>query len=131
MRYLETKKPRIEIIPMIDIMLFLLVFFIVLALKMIPTSGHVTKLPTSSTATTIPNTKLVVEILADGGIMIDSKLSTLSDLTSFLKIKDASNTSVTVVGSDKVSLQQLMTVIDAIKLGGSTQISIAAINKSK
>ncbi|MCY0872280.1 MAG: biopolymer transporter ExbD, partial [Acidithiobacillus caldus] len=28
MQYLEVKKARIEIIPMIDIMLFLLVFFI-------------------------------------------------------------------------------------------------------
>ena len=44
MRYLEAKKARIEIIPMIDIMLFLLVFFVMIALKMIPTSGHVTKL---------------------------------------------------------------------------------------
>ena len=34
MRYFEVKKPRIEIIPMIDIMLFLLVFFIMIALKM-------------------------------------------------------------------------------------------------
>jgi biopolymer transport protein ExbD len=131
MRYLETKKPRIEIIPMIDIMLFLLVFFVMLALKMIPTSGHVTKLPTSSTAATIPNSKLTVEILADGGIMVDSKLTTLSDLTELLKKRDASNTAVTLVGSDKVSLQQLMTVIDAIKLGGATQIALAAINKSK
>jgi biopolymer transport protein ExbD len=131
MRYLETKKPRIEIIPMIDIMLFLLVFFVMLALKMIPTSGHVTKLPTSSTASTIPNSKLTVEILPDGSILVDSKLSTLSDLTALLKTKDAANTSVTVVGSDKVSLQQLMTVIDAIKLGGANQISLAAINKSR
>ena len=45
MRYFETKKARIEIIPMIDIMLFLLVFFAMMTLKMIPTSGHLTKLP--------------------------------------------------------------------------------------
>ena len=62
MRYLETRKARIEIIPMIDIMLFLLVFFAMLTLRMIPTSGQVTKLPTSSTATAIPPPKLLVEI---------------------------------------------------------------------
>jgi len=131
MRYLEVKKPRIEIIPMIDIMLFLLVFFIMLALKMIPTSGHVTKLPSSSTAATIPNSKITVEILNSGDILVDSKPCTLNDLTSFLKKSDSSNTAVTLVGSDKVSLQQLMTVIDAIKLGGANQISLAAVNKSR
>ncbi len=131
MRYLEVKKPRIEIIPMIDIMLFLLVFFIMLALKMIPTSGHVTKLPTSSTATTIPNPKLTVEILPTGEINVDSKSSSIAGLTDYLKQRDASKISVTLVGADTVSLQQLMSVIDAIKSGGASQISLAAINRSK
>ena len=50
MRYFETRKARIEIIPMIDIMLFLLVFFAMMTLKMIPTSGHLSKLPASAEA---------------------------------------------------------------------------------
>ena len=50
-KYFEADKARIEVIPMIDIMLFLLVFFAMLTLRMIPTSGHVSKLPTSATAT--------------------------------------------------------------------------------
>ena len=40
MRYFETRKARIEIIPMIDIMLFLLVFFAMLTLRMIPATGQ-------------------------------------------------------------------------------------------
>ncbi|MDA8114755.1 MAG: biopolymer transporter ExbD, partial [Acidithiobacillus sp.] len=46
MRYFEARKGRIEIIPMIDIMLFLLVFFIMITLRMIPASGISTRLPT-------------------------------------------------------------------------------------
>ncbi len=38
-RYFERKKGRIEIIPMIDIMLFLLVFFIMITIQMIPDQG--------------------------------------------------------------------------------------------
>ena len=34
-RYFEARKGRVEIIPMIDIMLFLLVFFIMITLQMI------------------------------------------------------------------------------------------------
>ena len=37
MRYFQTRSARIEIIPMIDIMLFLLVFFAMMTLRMIPT----------------------------------------------------------------------------------------------
>ena len=73
MRYFETRKARIEIIPMIDIMLFLLVFFAMLTLRMIPTSGQVTKLPTSSTAVTIPPPKLLVEITADGSLQVENR----------------------------------------------------------
>ena len=45
MRYFEHKKARIEIIPMIDVMLFLLVFFIIITLQMIPDKGVNLQLP--------------------------------------------------------------------------------------
>src|SRR5450830_1506123 len=104
MRYFETKKARIEIIPMIDIMLFLLVFFAMMTLKMIPTSGHVSKLPTSSTATQMP----------------------APQLTALVKQRDAAHLAVTIAGGEHVNLQQLMGAIDAVRLGGATQIGLAA-----
>jgi biopolymer transport protein ExbD len=125
MRYLETKKARIEIIPMIDIMLFLLVFFAMLTLKMIPTSGHVTKLPTSSTAVTIPPPKLLVEISADGSLLVENQVLTAPQLTSLLRQRGSSKTAVTIAGNDTASLQQVMSVIDAIKAGGATEIGLA------
>ncbi|MBW8065887.1 MAG: biopolymer transporter ExbD, partial [Ferrovum sp.] len=45
MNYFETKRARIEIIPMIDIMFFLLVFFIMITLHMIPSTGVASKMP--------------------------------------------------------------------------------------
>ncbi|MHB1203420.1 MAG: ExbD/TolR family protein, partial [Acidithiobacillus sp.] len=44
-RYFEAHKGRVEIIPMIDIMLFLLVFFIMITLQMIPDKGLNLQLP--------------------------------------------------------------------------------------
>ena len=125
MRYLEVKKARIEIIPMIDIMLFLLVFFAMMTLLMIPTSGHVTKLPTSSTAVTMPPPKLLVEISKDGTLMVEDKTMTPAQLTQLLRGRDSSKTSVTIAGNDTASLQQVMGVIDAIKLGGATEIGLS------
>ena len=125
MRYLETKKARIEIIPMIDIMLFLLVFFVMLTLRMIPSSGHITKLPTSSTAVMIPPPKLLVEIHEDGSLQVDNQTLSPAELTEMLKKRDVSKTVVTIAGNQTVSLQQVMRVIDAVKNGGATEIGLA------
>lgn len=125
MRYLETKKARIEIIPMIDIMLFLLIFFVMLTLRMIPTSGHLTKLPTSSTAVAIPPPKLLVEIQADGNLLVEGKALTPAQLTALLRQRDNSKTAITIAGNQTASLQQVMNAIDAIKAGGATEIGLA------
>ncbi|MHB1676062.1 MAG: ExbD/TolR family protein [Sulfuriferula sp.] len=128
MRYLETKKARIEIIPMIDIMLFLLIFFVMLTLRMIPTSGHLTKLPTSSTAVTIPPPKLLVEIQSNGNLQVDGKVLTPAQLTTMLRQRDNSKTAITIAGNQTASLQQVMNAIDAIKAGGATEIGLATRN---
>ncbi len=125
MRYMSTRKVRIEIIPMIDIMLFLLVFFAMLTLRMIPSSGHVTKLPNSSTATIIPHPKLLVEISPDGSLLVENHTLTLPQLTTLLLQRGASKTAVTIAGNDTASLQQVMNVIDAIRKGGATEIGLA------
>ena len=125
MRYFETRKARIEIIPMIDIMLFLLVFFAMLTLRMIPTSGQVTKLPTSSTSTPIPTPKLLVEIKETGELLVEGKLTTPGQLTELLKSRDAAKTAVTLSGHQAANLQQVMTAIDAVKAGGASQIALA------
>jgi biopolymer transport protein ExbD len=131
MRYLETRKARIEIIPMIDIMLFLLVFFAMLTLRMIPSSGHVTKLPTSSTAVAIPHPKLLVEIHPDGSLQVESRTLTPAQLTDLLHQRDGSKTAVTIAGGDTSSLQQVMSVIDAVKAGGATEVGLATRGTGK
>jgi len=125
MRYLQERRARIEIIPMIDIMLFLLVFFAMLMLKMIPTSGQMTKLPNSSTAESLPAPKLLVELAADGAIQVDHAPIGLPELTVRLKGM-GSKTAVTIAGSQDVALQKVMAALDAIKAAGVSQISIAA-----
>jgi biopolymer transport protein ExbD len=126
MRYFETRKARIEIIPMIDIMLFLLVFFAMMTLRMIPTSGQVSKLPTSSTASSIPPPKLLVEIRSSGQLLVEDHEATPTEITALVKSRDPVNLAVTIAGSDDASMQHLMKAIDAVRLGGATQIGLAA-----
>ena len=126
MRYFETRKARIEIIPMIDIMLFLLVFFAMMTLKMIPTSGQVSKLPTSSTAIAIPPPKLLIEIRSNGQLLAEGREIEPAEISSLVKSRDPANLAVTIAGSDDASMQHLMRAVDAVRLGGATQIGLAA-----
>lgn len=126
MRYFETRKARIEIIPMIDIMLFLLVFFAMMTLRMIPTTGHVSKLPASSTATAMPSPKLLVEIRTGGLFYVEGQRKTASEITTLVRARDPAKLAVTVAGGEDASLQQVMTVIDAVRHGGATQVGLAA-----
>ncbi|MBV8503046.1 MAG: biopolymer transporter ExbD [Paucibacter sp.] len=126
MRYFETRKARIEIIPMIDIMLFLLVFFAMMTLRMIPTSGHVSKLPTSSTATKMPAPKLLVEVHEDGAMFVDGRAMTAAEISTLVSTRDPEHLSVTIAGGEHVNLQQLMDAIDAVRGGGAAQIGLAA-----
>ncbi|MEI6550657.1 MAG: biopolymer transporter ExbD [Betaproteobacteria bacterium] len=126
MRYFETRKARIEIIPMIDIMLFLLVFFAMMTLKMIPTSGQVSKLPTSSTAIAIPPPKLLIEIRSNGQLLAEGREMEPAEISALVKARDPVNLAVTIAGSDDASMQHLMRAVDAVRLGGATQIGLAA-----
>ncbi len=126
MRYFETRKARIEIIPMIDIMLFLLVFFAMMTLRMIPSTGQVSKLPTSSTATTMAPPKLMVEIHAGGQLFADGQAVTPDRISALVRSRDPAKLAVTIAGGEDASLQQVMGVIDAVRNGGATQIGLAA-----
>lgn len=126
MRYFETRKARIEIIPMIDIMLFLLVFFAMLTLRMIPSSGQLSKLPTSSTTSTLPAPKLLIEIQANGQLMAEGSSRTLDEIRALIQRKDASKLAVTIAGGEDTSMQRVMDVIDVVKTSGVTQVGLAA-----
>jgi biopolymer transport protein ExbD len=125
MRYFEVRKPRIEIVPMIDIMLFLLVFFIMIALNLIPSTGLVGRLPSSSTSQPLPPMKVLVEIHQDGSLMVDQQPMTLDGLKSRLRQLASDKTVVTIAGAATVSLQQLADVMDACRHSGITQIGLA------
>lgn len=128
MRYLEMRKARIEIIPMIDIMLFLLVFFIMITLRMIPATGIASQLPQSSTAQDLAHPKIIVTLFADGSIETDGqKLSSVDDLTAKLASEpDREHAAVTIAGAGSATLQNLLAVIDVCRKAGIVQVGLAA-----
>jgi biopolymer transport protein ExbD len=127
MRYFEARKARIEIIPMIDVMLFLLVFFIIVTLQMIPDAGVNLQLPVSSQTDPLPHPKFTVNVLPDGTIKVKDQVMTTDQLTAmFAADGDPAKTELTIATDKTTAFQHFMTVIDAARKAGVTDIGIAA-----
>jgi biopolymer transport protein ExbD len=124
-KYLEMRKGRVEIIPMIDIMLFLLVFFIMVTLQMIPTQGIPTALPGSSTTQKLPPPKLTLTLRRDGSLTLAGQTMTLAQLTARLRGSPA-GTQVTIAADKGADVQKLVRVMDACRHAGISAVGLAA-----
>ena len=127
LRYFEYRKGRIEIIPMIDVMLFLLVFFIIVTLQMIPDAGVSLELPQSSQAKHLPHPKVTVNLLADGSIHVKGAVLTPDALTTLLAGDgNPAKTQVTIAADKDVAFQHFVAVMDAARKAGVNDIGVAA-----
>jgi biopolymer transport protein ExbD len=124
------KKARIEIIPMIDVMMFLLVFFVLISVNVIPALGIKTQQPNSSQVQNLktPDKQVVVTLGREGLIQLDGQAVELDRLVGAIKAKaSASEQIAVIVNSDKgAEVQTLVDVMDAIKAAGLGKVSLAA-----
>ena len=103
--YFEVARPRVEVIPMIDIMMFLLVFFVLIAVRMIAGTGIPLDLPGSK--------------------------STQELKTKLAELKKDRPVDIVLAGDKDVSLQALMKVMDTVRSAGITTVGIAAKAEKK
>jgi biopolymer transport protein ExbD len=127
---MERDRPRLEIVPMIDIMMFLLVFFVMIVLRMIPDSGVTLSLPGASTAQQLPHTQVVIIIDQQGALHVKDQVMTPDELSTYLQqTKTSHDTNVIVAGDKGTKLQQMMDVMDIVRKDGITDIGIATKNQ--
>ena len=122
------RRPRIEMLPLIDIVFLLLVFFIYAMLSMAVHRGLPVVLPTSSSAAVEKKTVLSITIKADGSIYLDKKPVELEALALTLN-KQASikHESHVMLFADKgLAYQRLFNVLDQIRKAGLSNISLQA-----
>ena len=125
---------RIEIIPMIDVMMFLLVFFVLLSINVIPSRGLSTTLPQSSSAAQVnPEKPVVVTITRDGALQVDGADTTLEALGARVKEKagDVEKAQVTLKTDEGTLMQRVVDVMDALKAASISKISIATRAKAQ
>jgi biopolymer transport protein ExbD len=125
--YFEATKPRVEVIPMIDIMMFLLVFFVVISVRMIAGTGVPMEIPSSKTTQSIKSSTVTVGITKTGETLIDGKPVTQEQLKARLvELKKQKPVDVVLAGDKDVPLQSLLQVMDAIRGAGISSVGIAA-----
>ncbi len=127
------KKARIEIIPMIDVMMFLLVFFVLISINVIPALGIKTTLPTSSTAQEVKVvTNVVVTLAKTGELQVNGKnVASPKDLPAAIHMLEKPDSKMVIIvnGDAAVEMQRLIDVMDALKSGGFDSFAIATKKK--
>jgi len=126
----QRKKARIEIIPMIDVMMFLLVFFVLISVNVIPALGIKTQQPNSSQVQQLrtKDVQVVITLGKENVIQVDGKDVELKDLSVAVKKKAGTAEQIAViVNSDKgAEVQTLVDVMDEINKSGLGKVSLAA-----
>jgi biopolymer transport protein ExbD len=122
------KKSRLEIIPLIDIMFFLLASFMMISLQMQIVRTVKANLPTATLA--ISNTKPdIVNLLVnrDGQVSADKKVISFSDLNTLLTNRFSLNTNlpVYITGAQDATHGSVIFVLDLVKRVGISHVAIA------
>ena len=113
----------INMTPMIDVMLVLLIIFMVTAPML--TSGVDVALPNSRTGRSLQNEALTVTLARDGRVQLDDAFVPLSRLENELRNKAAGGTKkrpVLVRADRGIPYGRVIEVVDSIRAAGFTQV---------
>ena len=124
----STKRPRIEMLPLIDIVFLLLVFFIYAMISMAVHRGLPVELPLSSTTKIEKKAPVSITLKENGINYLDKRETSIEDLRKYLVTLDDSkkNTGVLLFADRTVSYQELFRVMDQIRISGISRISLQA-----
>ena len=124
----QRKKARIEIIPMIDTMFFLLVFFMVATLSMTMQRGLPVNLPHAATAQDELRQVVTLTLTKEGRLLFDKEeIASAGEVTARLTRWKAKGSEISVVINADRSVEHgaVVELMDAIRQGGVARIAIA------
>jgi biopolymer transport protein ExbD len=122
------KKGRIEIIPMIDTMFFLLVFFMVATLSMTMQRGLTVNLPRAATAKENLPQVVTITLTKDGKLLFDKEqIDSPGEVAARLaRWRTTGGDASVIINADRsVEHGRVVELMDAVQQGGVTRIAIA------
>ncbi|HZK79579.1 MAG TPA: biopolymer transporter ExbD [Humisphaera sp.] len=122
----DNAEARIEIIPLIDIMFFLLAAFMLVSLSMVNLKAMKVNLPTATSSTSEPR-KDVVDISVDksGGVFLDKKpIGDNEMVRSLLDLAKANpNLRVFITGDQDARHGAVIHVLDLVRTAGIDKVA--------
>ncbi|HEY7495288.1 MAG TPA: biopolymer transporter ExbD, partial [Candidatus Tectomicrobia bacterium] len=121
------EKARIEVIPMIDIIFFLLVFFMISTLSMTINRGLPVNLPRAASSQKALRESFNLTVTKDGEIFLNKELVTLSEITPKVKAgleKDPGLLAI-ISADEHVIHGTIVDLMDQIRLAGVSRLAIA------
>lgn len=116
----EGKKARIEMIPLIDMVFLLLVFFIYSMLSMTVQRGLKVSVPKTEAGTINQDEYISITINSDGGVFLNKEKVNIHDLPDkILNLsRSKSGQKVFINGDEKASLGIAIEVLDLLRING-------------
>lgn len=127
------KKARIEIIPMIDTIFFLLVFFMISTLSMTQFKGMPVNLPKAASGQQAPAESAAITIDKEGRLFLNQQAIDVAALADALKQQLAKNAETLVVinADDGVAHGQVVEVMDIARAANVAKMAIAVKPKEQ
>ncbi|MFN4245597.1 MAG: ExbD/TolR family protein [Brevinematia bacterium] len=123
-------KVGIEPTPLIDVM-FLLTIFFMLTSTIIKTSSINVNLPKSVISDFQPKTQVIITITKDNKLFLNDYPISLEDISPTIRkitIRDP-NVPVIIRGDKDISYQTVIEVMDRVRIGGATEVSLSVDTK--
>ena len=111
----EVKKARIEMLPLIDIVFLLLVFFIYAMLSMVVHHGFKVDLPQLTTAEIDRNDYISITVDKDNRIILNEEEILIVNLSEEVKIKIKKGVKIFINGDKKADLGVVINVLDTLR----------------
>lgn len=120
-------QPQLMIIPLIDIIFFLLVFFMVSTLSMVQQNTLPVNLPQAAAAQQDTTKRISLTVQANGNILFDEEEIPANLLARRVALELSRNADPAFVlrGDKEVAYGQIITVLDALKQAGAHKVSVA------
>ena len=125
------KKPVFMIIPMIDIIFFLLVFFMMNSLQTVAQKALTVQLPQAQSASTPTQLPIIITLDEAGHMTIDNKPVSITESSGIMTkhIQENANAAVVLQADRRTAHGQVVAVMDMLKQSGVKRLSIAAEQK--
>lgn len=122
------RPPQINIVPMIDVIFAILVYFIVTSLFLTRSEGLPVNLPQAETVELQQSKQITVSLDREGTLSVDSQATELSELrTQVESLIETKNTTVVIISADKiVDHGKVVDVLDLLRQIPQVKLAIAA-----